>query len=178
MSIPTVTREYTPCSRRNSRKTMRLRPRQETRPDSHALHAEQYHIENQSHKEPWFAWWKSRVPKNTLTSLKLHWCHQKNVKFFGVSQVNSRWCLTPLYWIWSNPPFPIKKTGGLSYFRQLVILTEAPVSSLVEHQFQHRNSKKAPWMPYHLEKRAHSQDSIEEVGQLSTSTSGGAFLHQ
>ena len=26
-------------------------------------------------------------------------------------------------------------------------------------------------MPYHLEKRADSQDSIEEVGQLSTSTS-------
>ena len=28
---------------------------------------------------------------------------------------------------------------------------------------------------YHLEKRADSQDSIEEVGQLSTSTSRGAF---
>ena len=77
-----------------------------------------------------------------------------------------------------NPPFPINKTGGLSYFRQLLIFPEAPVSSLVEHEFQHRNSKNAPWMPYHLQKRAHSQDSIEEVGQLSTSTSGGAFPQQ
>ena len=30
-------------------------------------------------------------------------------------------------------------------------------------------------MPYHLEMRADSQDSIEEEGQLSTSTSRGVF---
>ena len=32
--------------------------------------------------------------------------------------------------------------------------------------------------PYRLEKRADSQYSIEEVGQLSTSTTRGAFSHQ
>ena len=39
-------------------------------------------------------------------------------------------------------------------------------SPIEEHQFQHRNKRKAPWTPHHLEKRADSQDSIEEVGQL------------
>ena len=34
MSTPTVTREYTPGSHRNMRKTMRLPPRREMRPDS------------------------------------------------------------------------------------------------------------------------------------------------
>ena len=37
---------------------------------------------------------------------------------------------------------------------------------------------KAPCTPYRLEKRADSQDSIEEVGQLSTSTSRGDFPQQ
>ena len=53
-----------------------------------------------------------------------------------------------------------------------------PVSNLEEHQFQHRNTRKAPWTPYHLEKRVDSQDSIEEVGQLSTSTSRVPFPQQ
>ena len=37
---------------------------------------------------------------------------------------------------------------------------------------------KAPCTPYHLKKRADSQDSFEQVGQLSTSTSRGAFPEQ
>ena len=41
MDIPSVTREYTPGSCRNSRKPMRLPPRHERRPHSPALHAEQ-----------------------------------------------------------------------------------------------------------------------------------------
>ena len=37
---------------------------------------------------------------------------------------------------------------------------------------------KALFNPYHLGKKADSQDSIEQVGQLSTSTSSGAFPEQ
>ena len=70
------------------------------------------------------------------------------------------------------------KTGSLSYFRQLQRFPDIPVSNLEEHQFMHRNSRKAPWTPYYLEKRAYSQDSIEEVGQLSTSTSRVPFPQQ
>ena len=52
MTTPTVTREYTPGSRRNSRKTMRLPPRREMRPDSPALQIEQLLVPNQTGKEP------------------------------------------------------------------------------------------------------------------------------
>ena len=50
--IPAVTREYTPGSRRNSRKTMRLPPRREMRPDSPALCAEEFHVPQQTSNEP------------------------------------------------------------------------------------------------------------------------------
>ena len=41
-----------------------------------------------------------------------------------------------------------------------------------------RNSRKALFNSNRLEKKADSQDSIEQVGQLSTSTSRGAFPEQ
>ena len=63
-------------------------------------------------------------------------------------------------------------------FGQLQRYPEKPDSSLQEHQFQHRNSRNAPCIPYCLEKRADSQDSIEDVGQHSTSNSRGAFPQQ
>ena len=37
---------------------------------------------------------------------------------------------------------------------------------------------KAPCTPYHLKKRADSQDSFKVVGQLPTSASSGAFPQQ
>ena len=37
---------------------------------------------------------------------------------------------------------------------------------------------KSLFNPYRLEKKADSQDSIEQVGQLSTLTSRGAFPEQ
>ena len=55
MSAPAVTRECTPGSLHNSRKTMRLPTRQEMRPNSPALCAEQFRVPNKTRKEPWFA---------------------------------------------------------------------------------------------------------------------------
>ena len=52
MATPTITREHTPGSRRNSRKTMRLAARCEMRPDCPALRAEQFLVPNQTGKEP------------------------------------------------------------------------------------------------------------------------------
>ena len=82
MGIPVVTRKYTPRACRNSRKPMRLPPRHEMRPDSHALHAEQLRFPNQTHKEPPFAWLNSRASptrlsqdekKNDVTSGTHYW---------------------------------------------------------------------------------------------------------
>ena len=55
MAIPTVIQEYTPGSCHNSRKSMRLPPHHEMRPDFRALGAEQFRDSNQTHKEPRFA---------------------------------------------------------------------------------------------------------------------------
>ena len=52
MATPAITREHTPGSRCNSRKTMRFAARREMRPDSPALHAEQFLVPNQTGKEP------------------------------------------------------------------------------------------------------------------------------
>ena len=52
MATPAKTREHTPGSRRNSRKTMRLAARWEMRPDSPALRAEKFLVPNQTGKEP------------------------------------------------------------------------------------------------------------------------------
>ena len=66
----------------------------------------------------------------------------------------------------------------MASFGKLQGFHETRVSSLEEHQFQHRNSMKPPCTLYHLEMRADSQDSIKEVGHLPTSTSRGAFPQQ
>ena len=52
MATPAITRECTPCSRHNSRKTMKLSPRLEMMPESPVLHAEQCLVSNQTGKEP------------------------------------------------------------------------------------------------------------------------------
>ena len=52
MATPAITREHTPGSRLNSRKTMRLAARGDKRPDSPALHVEQFLVPNQTGKEP------------------------------------------------------------------------------------------------------------------------------
>ena len=67
MGIPDVTREYNPRACRNSRKPMRLPPRNEMRPDSPALHAEQLRFPNQTHKYPLFAWLNSRESPTRLS---------------------------------------------------------------------------------------------------------------
>ena len=55
MASPFVTQKYTPGSRRNSRKPMRLPPREEMRPDSAKFGAEQFLVPNQTLTEPRFA---------------------------------------------------------------------------------------------------------------------------
>ena len=52
MAIPVVTQEYTPGSCHNSIKPKRLPPRHEMRPNAPELGAEQFHVPNQTGKEP------------------------------------------------------------------------------------------------------------------------------
>ena len=67
MGIPVATREYTPRACRNSRKSMRLPPHHEMRPDSPALYAEELCFPNQTYMEPRFAWLNSRESPTRLS---------------------------------------------------------------------------------------------------------------
>ena len=149
------------------------------RPDSPALRAEEFRVPNQTRKEPWFPWWNWRESPRTLSlqekKTDVSSGMQNRLVYPKSTQDDARLSCIGFSAI---PHFPSYKTGGFSYFRQLQRFPDIPVSNLEEHQFQHRNLRKAPWTPYHLEKRADSQDSIEEVGQLSTSTSRVPFPQQ
>ena len=72
MAIPTVTREYTPGSCRNSRNRMRHPPRWEMRLDSTALHAEQSRIPNQTCKEPRFSSWNTGESPGKLSKNEMN----------------------------------------------------------------------------------------------------------
>ena len=86
MGIPVVTREYTPGACRNTRKSMRLPPRHEMRPDSAALHAEQLRFPNQTHKDPRFAWLNSRESPSRLS---------KDEKNTDVTSGTQNWLVYP-----------------------------------------------------------------------------------
>ena len=67
MAIPTVTREYNPGAWGNWIKLMSLTPRRKMRPDSPALHAEEFWFPNQTPKETRFPWWNCRESPRTLS---------------------------------------------------------------------------------------------------------------
>ena len=72
MTIPAVTRKYTPGSLRNSRNRMRHPPRWEMRLESPALYAEQSRIPNQTRKEPRFSCWNTRESPGTLSQNEMN----------------------------------------------------------------------------------------------------------
>ena len=67
MTIPALTREYTPGACCNSRNLMRLPPRRKMRPDSPAFRAEEFPVPNQRCTEPRFPWWNWRESPRTLS---------------------------------------------------------------------------------------------------------------
>ena len=86
--------------------------------------------------------------------------------------------ISPSLALYSIPCSTSYRTSGLTSFRKLQRFPETHVSSLQEHQFQHRNSMKAPCTPYRPKMRADSLSLTEEVFHLSTSTSRGVFPRQ
>ena len=151
MGIPDITREYTPGACRNSRKPMRLPPCHEMRPDSPALHAEQWRFINQTHKEPRFAWLNSRESPTTLSQ------DEKNTDVNSGTQ--NRSVCPKSNWDDANFPCIVSitillstsyRTSGLTPFRKLERLPEKTVSSIEDHQFHESSLRKLPCNPYHL----------------------------
>ena len=147
----------------NSRKTMRLPPQLEMRPDSPALHAEQFQFPNQTGKETWFAWCNSnefpRTPSQVLNDTNVTKGMWNCLEYPKSTRDDARLPCIGSRAVHSSPSY---KTGGLSYFRQLQRFPETTFSNLEEHQFQHRNSRylhgchiisRREWIPRILLKR-------------------------
>ena len=107
MGIPVVTREYTPRACRNSRKSMRLPPRHEMRPDSPGLHAEHCFFPIKHIRILDLLDWTLESPqqdchktRRTLMSpqeRKIDWCTPNQL----------RWSRFPLHWIHRRLSFHI-----------------------------------------------------------------------
>ena len=115
--IPILTWDYTPGSSHNSRKTMRLPPHHKRRPESPALHAEQFCIPHQhkrsldfldgtpeSHQD------HCHKSRGTLRSLQQH-------EELQVPQIILRWELTAWLQLKRNGKFPQapQEEASLSY---------------------------------------------------------------
>ena len=90
MAMPAETREYNPGSSSNSKKTMRLPPRWEIRPDSAAFHAEQFHVPIKHVRNLDLLDGTPEIPQEHCQSLQAHRCHQRNAKELSAPQINSR----------------------------------------------------------------------------------------
>ena len=154
---------------------MRLPPRREMRPKFPALHAEQLRFPNQTHKETRFAWLNSRESPTTLSQ------DEKNTDVTSGTQ-NRSVCPKSN---WDEDNFPCigsitiprsasYRTSGLTPFRNLEIPWEnrlkyrgssISLEQLEKNSVQHISSGD----------ENDSLSSTEEVSQLSTSTSRGAF---
>ena len=135
MAIPTVTREYTPGSCRNSRNPMRHPPRQEMRPESPALGAEQFRVPNQTCKEAQCASGNTRESPRPLSQ------DERNTAVTSGMQTNSSGypkstrdeAHFPFICSIAMPCSTSYRTSGLTSFRKLQRFLETPVSSLYEY---------------------------------------------
>ena len=94
-----------------------------------------------------------RIPKNNLTSLEWHWCHQRNVKFFGVTKSIQDEARHSCVGSSAIPCSPCYKICGLSYFRQLqrfcIKSRRTPISAqkLVESSMKAISSREESGFP-------------------------------
>ena len=134
MANPAVTREYTPGSCRNSRNPMRHPPRREMRLESPALGAEQFHVPNQTSKEPQCTGWNTSESPRQLSQ------DDRNTVVTSGMQNSSVYCKStrdeahfPFIGSTAIPCSTSYRTSGFTSFRKLQKFTETPVSSLYEY---------------------------------------------
>ena len=134
MAIPAVPLEYTPGSCRNSRNPLRHHPRQEMRPESPALGAEQFRLPNQTRKEPQCTLWNTRESPRPLSE------DDKNTDVILGMQNSSEYRKSirdeahfPFIGSIAIPCSISYRTSGLTSFRKLQRFPETPVSSLYEY---------------------------------------------
>ena len=158
---------------------MRHPPPREMRLDSPELRAEQYRNPNQTCKEPRFSWLNMREFPSTLS------LHERNTDVTSWKENSSVYPKST----WDEALFTFigfiaitcstaYSTSGLTSLRKLQRFSETPASRLYEYSFQHSSVKKVPCTTYRPKMRADSLSLIEDLSQLSTSTSSVIFPQQ
>ena len=133
-AIPTVTQEYTPGSFCNSRNPMRYPPWRELSPEAPALRAEQFHVSNQTCKEPQSACWNTRESPRKLSQDERNTAVTSGMQNSSVYPKSTRdETLFPFIGSIAIPCSTSYRTSGLTSFRKLQRLTETAVSSLYEY---------------------------------------------
>ena len=134
MAIPAVTREYPPGYCRNSRNPLRHHPRQEMRPESPALGAEQFRVPNQTFNEPKCACWNTRESLRKLSQDKRNTAVTSGMQNSSVYPKSTRdEAHFPFMGSIAIPCSTSYRTSGLTSFRKLQRFPETPVSSLYEY---------------------------------------------
>ena len=175
MDIPAVVGEYTQGSCCKSKKPTSLSARCKMRPISNALHAEQFQFPHQTRKNSRFACLNSRQYTRSLSQ------DEMNTNVTSGTQNSSLYPKSN----WDEANFPCigsinilrstsYRTSVLTPFRKLKRLTKIQFSSIEDHQFQYSNLRKVLCNSSSQDK-SHFLSSNEEVSQISTSTSRGAF---
>ena len=134
MAFPAVTREYTPCSCRNSRDLRRHFPHQEIRLDSPALRAEQSRIPSQTRKERRFATQNTRESPRTLSQDEKNTDVTSGMPNSSVYPKSTRdEAHFPFIGSIAIPCSISYRTSGLTSFKKLQRLPEIAVSCLYEY---------------------------------------------
>ena len=136
MAILDVTREYIPGSCRNLRKPVRLPTCREMKPDSLALHSEQYRVPSQTCSESRFACWKYRRSPRTLSQdedkTDVTYGTQNSSVYPKSSRDEAHFpCMGSIAILCSTS----YKASRLTSFRNIQRFPEKPVSSLEEYHF-------------------------------------------
>ena len=134
MAIPAVTQEYTPGTCRNSRNPMRHPPRGEMTPESPALGAEQFHVPNQTRKDPQCTSWNTRESPRPLSQDERNTSITSGMQNSSVQPKSPRGdAHVPFIGSIAIPCSTLYRTSGLTSFRELQRFPETPVSSLYEY---------------------------------------------
>ena len=134
MAIHAVTRVYTPNSCRNWKNPMRQPPWREMRPKSTAFAAEQFHVPNQTRKEPQCASWNTRECPRPLSQ------DERNTAVTSGMQNSSVYIKStrneahfPFIGSAAIPCCTSYRIIGLTSFRKLQGFPETAVSRLYEY---------------------------------------------
>ena len=143
---------------------MRHPPRWEMRIDSTALHAEQSRIPNQTCKEPWFSWWKTRESPGSLSQNEINTDAPQECKIARCTPNQLKMKPIYLHWLHSYHMFHRIQYKWLDFLEETTEILWDPrlksiwifisAQQLEESSMNHISSHDESWFPVWLKRWA------------------------